>query len=159
MLYTWNIQYYTSTMFLLLSSCYVTSDFVTPWTVVCQAPLSMGFPMQEYWSGLLLLSPEDLPDPESKPTSLALQADSLPLCHQGCPSHCIYHLNNSFLLQLWHNSTYVSIWVCLYVFSSIRAYEKFLNFVIELFSNFLIRIKTYIYLLKKIKNSIEVKQK
>jgi len=61
----------------------------------------MGFPMQEYWSGLLFLSPEDLPDPEIKSISPALQADSLPLCHQGCPSQCIYHLNNnSFLLQL-----------------------------------------------------------
>ena len=37
--------------------------FVTPWAVVCQAPLSMGFPRQEYWNGLLFPSPEDLPDP------------------------------------------------------------------------------------------------
>ena len=33
------------------------------WTTVCQAPLSMGFSRQEYWSGLLFHSPEDLPDP------------------------------------------------------------------------------------------------
>ena len=37
--------------------------FVTPWTVARQSPLSMGFPMQEYWSGLLFPSPGDLPDP------------------------------------------------------------------------------------------------
>ena len=37
--------------------------FATPWTVVCQAPLSMGFPRQEYWSGLPFPSQEDLPDP------------------------------------------------------------------------------------------------
>ena len=37
--------------------------FVTPWTVAQQAPLSMGFPRQEYWSGLPLPSPGDLPDP------------------------------------------------------------------------------------------------
>ena len=35
----------------------------TPWTVACQAPLSMGFPRQEYWSGLPVSSPGDPPDP------------------------------------------------------------------------------------------------
>ena len=45
-------------------------------TVARQAPLSMGFPRQEYWSGLLLLSPEDLPDPGIEPMSPAL-ADGL----------------------------------------------------------------------------------
>ena len=34
----------------------------TPWTVACQAPLSMGFSRQEYWSGLPFPSPGDLPD-------------------------------------------------------------------------------------------------
>ena len=38
----------------------------------------MEFPRQEYWSGLLFLSPGDLPDPGIKPTSPALQVDSLP---------------------------------------------------------------------------------
>ena len=37
--------------------------FLTPWTVALQAPLIMGFPRQEYWSGLPFSSPEDLPDP------------------------------------------------------------------------------------------------
>ena len=37
--------------------------FATPWTVACQAPLSMGFPRQEYWSGLPFPSPGDLPEP------------------------------------------------------------------------------------------------
>ena len=45
--------------------------FVTPWTVACQAPLSMGFLGQEYLSGLPLLSPGDLPDPGIEPTSPA----------------------------------------------------------------------------------------
>ena len=36
---------------------------VTPWTVACLAPLSMGFLRQEYWSGLPFPSPGDLPDP------------------------------------------------------------------------------------------------
>ena len=49
-----------------------------PWTVACQAPLSMGFSMQEYWSGLPFPSPGDLPDPGIKPGSPALQAEDLP---------------------------------------------------------------------------------
>ena len=49
----------------------------TPWTVACQAPLSMGFCRQEYWDGLSFPSPGDLPGPEIEPESPALQADSL----------------------------------------------------------------------------------
>ena len=45
--------------------------FVTPWTVAHQAPLSMGFPRQEYWSGLSFPSPGDLPDPGIEPMSPA----------------------------------------------------------------------------------------
>ena len=52
--------------------------FATPWTVACQAPLSVGFSREEYWSGLPFLSPGDLPDPGIKPRSPTLQADSLP---------------------------------------------------------------------------------
>ena len=51
---------------------------VTPWTVAHQAPLSMGFSRQEYWSGLPFPSSRDLPDPGIKPGSPTLQADSLP---------------------------------------------------------------------------------
>ena len=46
--------------------------FGTPWTVVHQAPLSMGFPRQESWSGLPFPPPGDLPNPRIKPTSPAL---------------------------------------------------------------------------------------
>ena len=56
---------------------------MTPWTIAHQAPLSLGFLRQESWSGLPLPSPGYLPDPEIKPTSPALQADSLPLSYQG----------------------------------------------------------------------------
>ena len=52
--------------------------FVTPWTVARQAPLSMEFSQQEYWTGLPCLSPGDLPNLGIEPRSLALQADSLP---------------------------------------------------------------------------------
>ena len=50
--------------------------FVTPWSVAHQAPLSMRFPRQEYWSGLPFPSPGDLPDPGIEPRSLALQVIS-----------------------------------------------------------------------------------
>ena len=46
--------------------------FVTPWTVAQQAPLSMEFPRQEYWSGLPLPPPGDHPDPGTELESLAL---------------------------------------------------------------------------------------
>ena len=49
----------------------------TPWTVACQAPLSMGFSRQEYWSGLLFPSAGDLPNPGIEPGSPVLQTDSL----------------------------------------------------------------------------------
>ena len=51
--------------------CSVVSDSATPWTVACQAPLSMEFSRQESWNGLPFPSPEDLPNPGIKPTSLA----------------------------------------------------------------------------------------
>ena len=50
--------------------------FVTLWTVACQAPLSMGFSRQEYWSGLPYPAPGDLPDPVIEPESPALQVVS-----------------------------------------------------------------------------------
>ena len=50
--------------------------FVTPWTVACQAPLSMEFSRQEYWSGLPFPSSGDLPDPGIKPRSSVLQVVS-----------------------------------------------------------------------------------
>ena len=57
--------------------------FGTPWTVARQVPLSMGFPRQEYWSGMLFPSLRDLPDPGIKPKSPALQMNSLWLSHLG----------------------------------------------------------------------------
>ena len=47
---------------------------MTPWTVGCQAPLSMGFSRQEYWSRLSFPSPEHLPDPGIEPVSLTSPA-------------------------------------------------------------------------------------
>ena len=63
----------------------------TPWTVALKPPLSVGFPRQEYWSGLPFLLPGDLPNPETELASPAFwQARSLPLSHQGSP-RCLYN--------------------------------------------------------------------
>ena len=62
--------------------------FATPWIVARQAPLSMGFSRQEYWSGLPCPPPGDLPDLGTEPICLvspALQADSLPTEPPGKP--------------------------------------------------------------------------
>ena len=59
----------------------VMSDSVTHWTVAHQAPLSVGFSRQEYWSELPFPSPGDLPNPGTKPKSSvspALKANSSP---------------------------------------------------------------------------------
>ena len=69
--------------------------FATPWTVVHQAPLSMGFSRQEHWSGLPCPPPGDLPDPGTEPASPVFQVDSLLLSHQGSP---ISSANNMYFL-------------------------------------------------------------
>ena len=56
---------------LVTKSC---PTLATPWTVARQAPLSVGFPRQEYWSGLPFPPPGDLPDPGIEPMPPALQA-------------------------------------------------------------------------------------
>ena len=64
----------------------VFSDSVTPWTVACQAPLSMGFSMQEYWSGLPCSPPGDLPNPGTESRSPAFRKILYHLSHQGSPN-------------------------------------------------------------------------
>ena len=59
--------------------------FASLWTVARQAPLSMEFSRQEYWSGLPFPSPSDLPNPGIKPWSPTLQADLYHLSHQRSP--------------------------------------------------------------------------
>ena len=63
----------------------VMSDSATPWTVACQAPLSMQFSRQEYWSGLPFPSPRDLPDPEIKHMSSALAGGFFIIKSLGSP--------------------------------------------------------------------------
>ena len=56
----------------------MSDSFAAPLDYSRQSPLSMGFPRQEYWSGLPFPSPGDLPDPGIEPGSPALKADALP---------------------------------------------------------------------------------
>ena len=77
------------------------SDSVTQWTVARQAPLSMEFSRQEYWSGLLFPSQRDLPDPGIKPTSpTALQAGFSPLA--SCLP-IILTIQGQNLAAIWQN--------------------------------------------------------
>ena len=73
-----------------MRACIVAQSCLTlcdPMTVACQAPLSMGFSRQEYWSGLPCPPPGDLPDSGIEAGSPALQVNSLPLSHQGSPEN------------------------------------------------------------------------
>ena len=73
-----------------MHACSVVSNSTTPRTVTHQAPRSMGFFRQKYWSGLPFTFPGDLPDPGIEPMSpalLALQVESLLLSHQGSSMH------------------------------------------------------------------------
>ena len=71
--------------------------FSTPWTVAYQAPPSMGFSRQEYWSGVPFPSPEDLSKPGIEPKSPTLQADSLPSEPPGKPYNNTGVGSHSFL--------------------------------------------------------------
>ena len=62
--------------------------FGTPWAIDCQAPPSVGFSRQEYWSGLPFPSPEDLPDPEIKPLPPALTGGFFTTESPGKPCLC-----------------------------------------------------------------------
>ena len=73
----------------------VVSDSCDPIDCTHQAPLSMGFSRQEYWSGLPFPSPGDLPHPGIEPRSPVLHADSLPTELWGKPQRCLQNLNHS----------------------------------------------------------------
>ena len=89
--------------------CSVVSNSAIPWTVAHQAPLSMEFSREEYWSGLPFPSPGDFPGPGLKPGSLALQVHSLPSEPPGKPTgtsrlHEILSVNQkAFMLSaIWN---------------------------------------------------------
>ena len=71
---------------------------VTPWTVARQAPLSMGFPKQEYWGGLSFPSPGDLPNPGIEPRSPALASRFFTTEPPGKPIVLGVHAINRLLI-------------------------------------------------------------
>ena len=79
--------------------------FVTPWTVAYYTSPSMGFSMQEYWSGLPFPSPEDLPNPGIKLRSSGSPALAgrffLPLSHQGTPMASIMSFKLPYTDIFW----------------------------------------------------------
>ena len=108
--------------------------FVTLWTVACQAPLSMGFSRQEYWSGLPCCPPGDLPNPGIKPRSPAFQVDSLPSEPPGS-------ITISFIILVYYdisltinfNVAYLILkfrWVCLLAYIYICIYIYILTCII-----------------------------
>ena len=88
----WDRRFILTTHF-HITKCYVcmlnhfsrAQLFVTLWTIAHQAPPSMGFSRQEYWSGLPFPSPGDLPNPGIEPRSPTLQADALTSAPPGKP--------------------------------------------------------------------------
>ena len=94
----WDYQFYSVVVVYLLSCIQLLQR---PQTVAHQAPLSMDFSRQEYWSGLPFPSPGDLRDPGIKPRSPALQADSL-LTELPGKLFLLYSVINSFSPTPWH---------------------------------------------------------
>ena len=80
--------------------------FAAPWTIGCQVPLPMGFSRQEYWSGLPLSSPGELPRPGIEPTSPALAGSFLTLSHLGS----LFFLCLQLLLGSTHSQLHVHLW-------------------------------------------------
>ena len=87
--------------------------FATPWTVAHQASQSMGFSRQEYWSGLPVPSPGDLPGPEIEPMSPTLQADTLTSELPGKP---IFQLPNICLKNRTLLAEYSKMIILSYLF-------------------------------------------
>ena len=80
--------------------------FTTPWTIACQAPLSMEFSRQEYQSEQPFPSPGDLPNSGIKPVSPELQADSSPLSHQGSLQFLVYMIDHA-LPSLYYIASFI----------------------------------------------------
>ena len=108
----------------LLSSVWL---FSTPWAVACQAPLSMGYSRQEYWSGLPFPSPGDLPDPFPHP-SLHINVCSFDFSSE--------YLSGSLLLNKIKNlcicmkviilppfESYLYLWLCWVFIAFVRAFS------------------------------------
>ena len=104
--------------------------FVTPWAVAYQAPLSMGFSRQEYWSGLPFPSPGDLPDPGIEPGSPTLQADTWPSELQGRSIIRGGNKNLRHIVYTCHTFIHLFPWWTCGLFSGILVIERKPNWLI-----------------------------
>ena len=102
--------------------------FATPWTIAHQAPLSMGFPRQEYWSGLPLPSPGDLPHPGMEPEPPALAGG-----HRskhfitGFGQFWLYFLSSLFTLSLFSLYDFLSLNINMMPFSVKQTHKVWTN--------------------------------
>ena len=143
------VYMYTHTHTHTHTSSVISDSFATPWTVACQAPLSMEFSRQEYWRGLPFPTPGDLPDPRSEamsPMSHALTGGFFttmslgkPICMYVCMCVCvcvcvciyiyIYIYMNIMNPCLYHTASVISSWSStscyLYPFSLHQAHGLF----------------------------------
>ena len=103
--YLWAIYYMLS---LLFSLSVMSDSFVTPWTVAHKAPLSVGFPRQEFWSELSFLPPRDLSGSGINPLYPALASGFFTTEPPGKPLHYMYFLNWMFLLNPFSFSPFSS---------------------------------------------------
>ena len=107
----------------------MSDSFVTPWTVACQPPLSVGFPRQDYWSGLLFPSPGDLQDSGIEQVSPALAGRFFTVEPPGKPFLSVLCFSRTFLTTSPPNSL------------NPCSFELFLLFLaFSLFSGFLLSI-------------------
>ena len=102
--------------------------FATPWTVAHQDPLSMEFPRQEYWSGLLFSFAGHLSNPGIEPASPAWQADSLPLSYLW--SHGMWWVDLKYSFQFYdYVLSLVTFYLCYR--SSLSSISFFLKSILE----------------------------
>ena len=111
--------------------------FATLWTVARQAPLSMGFSRQEYWSGLPCPPPGDLPDPGIEPefpVAPTLQVDSVPLNHWGSPS--LFSASFKWAIKKRKGKKFHLIQKLSFVSNAVLLVREFLTYTIYLLKNF-----------------------
>ena len=100
---------------LVCCCCLVAKSCLTPWTMAHQAPVSMAFSRQEYWSGLPFPSPGALPDPGAEPASSALAGRFFTVQPPGKPNCLVTVYYNSISLS-WSSASfwthvYSSVWI------------------------------------------------
>ena len=103
----WNLLHKCSNSAYMLSHTAVSNIFATPWTVTCQAPLSMGIPGQEYWSGLPFHSPGYFPNPGVEPMTIPLTDGFFTTEPPG--KSCTIHIHVYLLYQ--NTDTFKYLWL------------------------------------------------